>query len=95
MFAGNGLYIGTQVREMLTSVGLQIEAGNYDRSAAFSDENARFTGLSTAIRTSQLDRSLIASSTRPSAASRRILRARDSRYPLHWTSCETARRRAL
>jgi len=38
--------------------GLQIEAGNYDRAAGFSDENARFAELSTAIKTSQLDREL-------------------------------------
>jgi len=38
--------------------GLRIEAQNYDRSAAFSDQNARFTELSTGIKTMQLDREL-------------------------------------
>jgi hypothetical protein len=38
--------------------GLRLEAGNYDRSAAFSDQNARFTEISTGIKTMQLDRDL-------------------------------------
>ena len=36
--------------------GLRIEAENYDRSAAFSEMNARFTETSTAIKQSQQDR---------------------------------------
>jgi hypothetical protein len=38
--------------------GLRIEAGNYDRSAAFSEENEKFTKQSTAIKQAQLDRDL-------------------------------------
>lgn len=38
--------------------GLRIEAGNYDRSSEFSEENAKFTETSTAIKQSQLDRDL-------------------------------------
>lgn len=38
--------------------GLELEAGNYDRSAAFSLQNARFTEISTEIKEHQLDREL-------------------------------------
>lgn len=38
------------------AAGLRLEAGNYDRAAGFSDQNARFTELSTGIKTMQLDR---------------------------------------
>ena len=38
------------------AAGLRIEAGNYDRAAGFSDQNARFTEISTGIKTMQLDR---------------------------------------
>jgi hypothetical protein len=38
--------------------GLRIEAGNYDRSSVYADQNAKFTEVSTAIKQSQLDRSL-------------------------------------
>jgi len=38
--------------------GLRLEAGNYDRSAGFADQNARFTEVSTAIKQSQLDRDI-------------------------------------
>jgi hypothetical protein len=38
--------------------GLRIEAGNYDLAAGFSDQNARFTEESTAIKQSQLDRQM-------------------------------------
>lgn len=38
--------------------GLRIEAGNYDRSSVYADQNAEFTELSTAIKQSQLDRDL-------------------------------------
>lgn len=40
------------------SAGLGIEAGNYDRSALFSEQNARFTEMSTAIKTAQQDREM-------------------------------------
>lgn len=40
------------------AAGLRLEAGNYDRSAGFSEQNARFTELSTGIKTMQLDREL-------------------------------------
>jgi hypothetical protein len=38
--------------------GLRIEAGNYDRSSAYSEQNAQFTETSTAIKQSQLDRDI-------------------------------------
>lgn len=38
------------------AAGLRIEAGNYDRSATFSDQNARFTEISTGLKTMQMDR---------------------------------------
>lgn len=38
------------------SAGLRIEAGNYDRAAGFSDENEKFTEMSTAIKQAQIDR---------------------------------------
>jgi hypothetical protein len=38
--------------------GLRIEAGNYDRSAAFSEQSARFTETSTEIKQAQLDRDI-------------------------------------
>lgn len=40
------------------AAGLRLEAGNYDRSAAYSLQNEKFTELSTAIKTSQMDREL-------------------------------------
>jgi hypothetical protein len=38
--------------------GLRIEVDNYDRSAGFADQNARFTEVSTEIRQAQLDRDI-------------------------------------
>lgn len=38
--------------------GLRIEAGNYDRSSAFAEQNEDFTKTSTAIKQSQLDRDI-------------------------------------
>lgn len=38
--------------------GLRIEAGNYDRSSAFSEQSAQFTETSTAIKQTQLDRDI-------------------------------------
>lgn len=38
--------------------GLRIEAGNYDRSADFALQNAKFTEMSTGIKQSQLDRDI-------------------------------------
>lgn len=38
--------------------GLRLEGENYDRAAGFSDRNARFTEVSTAIKQSQLDREI-------------------------------------
>lgn len=41
--------------------GLRIEAGNYDRSAGFSEQNSKFTEMSTGLKTMQLDRDLFKS----------------------------------
>lgn len=38
--------------------GLRIEAGNYDRSSDYAEQNAQFTETSTAIKQSQLDRDI-------------------------------------
>jgi hypothetical protein len=38
--------------------GLRIEAGNYDRSSAYAEQNARFTEVSTGIKEAQLDRDI-------------------------------------
>lgn len=40
------------------AAGLRIEAQNYDRSAGFADQSARFTEISTGIKEMQLDRDL-------------------------------------
>lgn len=40
------------------AAGLRIEAQNYDRSAGFADQSARFTEISTGIKAMQLDRDL-------------------------------------
>jgi len=38
--------------------GLRLEAGNYGRSSAFSEQSAQFTETSTAIKQAQLDRDI-------------------------------------
>src|SRR5215203_4732176 len=38
--------------------GLRIEAGNYDRSSGYAEQNAQFTETSTAIKQSQMDRDI-------------------------------------
>lgn len=40
------------------AAGLRIEAGNYDRSSEYAERNARFTELSTEIKSSQMDRDI-------------------------------------
>lgn len=63
--AGTFNSLGAAVQDIFSSdthrtraTGLRLEAGNYDRSAGFSDANARFTETSTGIKLMQQDREL-------------------------------------